>query len=110
VDRSAAYAVRWVAKSLVAAKLCRRVIVQVSYAIGIAHPLSVYVDSYGTVLGGKTDADLLKIVHENFDLRPGMIIKELKLTRPIYLRTACYGHFGRDEADFTWETPKTLKL
>jgi len=108
VDRSAAYAARWMAKSLVAAKLCRRVLVQVSYAIGIAAPLSIFVDSYGT--GTKSDKVLLEIVKKNFDLRPGCIIRDLKLTRPIYSKTACYGHFGRDDKDFTWETPKSLDL
>jgi len=108
VDRSAAYACRWIAKSLVAAKLCRRVIVQVSYAIGVAKPLSVFVDSYGT--GVKSDKELLDIVNKNFDLRPGCLIRDLKLLRPIYLKTAAYGHFGRDDPDFTWEQPKQLAL
>jgi len=106
VDRSAAYAARWVAKSLVKAGLCKRVLVQVSYAIGVAEPLAIFVSSYGT--GVKSDAELLKIVKANFDLRPGMIVKELDLKRPIYFRTASYGHFGRDE--FSWEKPKTLKF
>lgn len=109
VDRSAAYAARWIAKSLVAAKLARRCLVQVSYAIGVAHPLSVFVDSYGTGIG-KTDAELLAIVKANFDLRPGCIIRDLKLTRPIYQKTAAYGHFGREDPDFTWETVKPLKF
>jgi S-adenosylmethionine synthetase len=104
VDRSAAYAARWVAKSLVKAGLCRRVLVQVSYAIGVAHPLSIFVSSYGT--GAKSDADLLDIVKNNFDLRPGVIVKELDLKRPIYQKTASYGHFGRP--DFTWEQAKKL--
>jgi len=108
VDRSAAYAARWIAKSLVAAKLCRRVIVQVSYAIGVAHPLSVFVDTYGT--GTKSDKEIAEIVKKNFDLRPGCLMRDLKLTRPIYSKTACYGHFGRDDSDFTWETPKDMKL
>jgi len=107
VDRSAAYAARWIAKSLVAGKLCRRVLVQVSYAIGVAQPLSVFVDTYGT--GVKADKDISDIVKKNFDLRPGCLMRDLKLTRPIYSKTACYGHFGRDDADFTWETPKELK-
>jgi len=110
VDRSAAYAARWIAKSLVAAKLARRVLVQVSYAIGIAKPLSIFVDSYGTALQGKTDKDLLSIVESNFDLRPGCIIRDLKLLKPIYSKTACYSHFGRDDKDFTWEQPKELKF
>lgn len=111
VDRSAAYYARYVAKSLVAAGLAHRVLVQVSYAIGLADPLSIYIDSYGTVQGGRTDADLARIVRNNFNFRPHHIIEELKLRRPIYLKTAKYGHFGRDDPDFTWETPKTdLKL
>ncbi|KAI8507572.1 S-adenosylmethionine synthase isoform type-1 [Branchiostoma belcheri] len=111
VDRSAGYAARWVAKSLVKAGLCKRVLVQVSYAIGISHPLSVHVNSYGTCQGGMTDARLLKIINKNFDLRPGVIVRELGLQRPIYEKTACYGHFGRmDDPDFTWEQPKKLDL
>jgi S-adenosylmethionine synthetase len=108
VDRSAAYAARWVAKSLVAAKLCKRVLVQVSYAIGVAQPLSLYVDTYGT--GVKSDAEILEIVKNNFDLRPGVIQRDLKLKRPIYEKTAYFGHFGRDDPDFAWETPKPLKF
>ena len=106
VDRSAAYAARWVAKSLVKAQLCRRVLVQVSYAIGVAKPLSIYLNSYGT--GVKSDAALLEIVNKNFDLRPGVIVKELDLKRPIYQKTAAYGHFGRPE--FPWEQEKKLVL
>jgi S-adenosylmethionine synthetase len=108
VDRSAAYAARWIAKSLVAARLAKRVLVQVSYAIGVAQPLSIYVDSYGT--GTVSDKVLLDIVKANFDLRPGCLMRDLKLTRPIYLKTACYGHFGRNDPDFTWETPKPLTI
>lgn len=104
VDRSAAYAARWVAKSLVDANLVRRCLVQVSYGIGLAHPLSVYVDSYGT--GKYSDADLVSIINSNFDLRPGAIIRELELRRPIYSATAAYGHFGRPE--FKWEEPKSM--
>jgi len=110
VDRSAAYAARWVAKSLVAAGLCKRVIVQLSYAIGVNYPLSVFVDSYGTVTGGKTDTELTEIVKKNFDLRPGCIIRDLNLKRPCMRKTAAYGHFGREDPDFTWEQPKTLEL
>jgi len=106
VDRSAAYAARWVAKSLVKAKLCKRVLVQVSYAIGIAEPLSVTVFSYGT--SQKSESELLEIVKNNFDLRPGRIVKDLNLRNPCYQKTACYGHFGRNE--FTWEQPKKLKF
>ena len=110
VDRSAAYYARYCAKSLVAANLCQRVLVQVSYAIGIAHPLSIYVDSYQTARNGLTDQDLQKIVLENFDFTPYNIIKELKLRRPIYQKTAAYGHFGRMDPDFTWEYPKQLQI
>jgi len=108
VDRSAAYAARWIAKSLVAAKLCRRVLVQISYSIGLADPLSVHVDTFGTVAEGKTDKNLYELVCNNFNLRPGFIIKDLQLKRPIYKQTAAYGHFGRDIADFTWEIPRPL--
>ena len=106
VDRSAAYTARWVAKSLVAAGLAKRCLVQLSYAIGIAEPTSVFVDTYGT--GTKTNAEILAIIKNNFDLRPGVIVKELDLFKPIYRQTAKYGHFGRSE--FTWEQPKTLKF
>jgi len=108
VDRSAAYAMRWVAKSLVAAHLCHRVLVQVSYAIGFAHPLSLFVDTYGT--GVKSDPEILEIIKKNFDLRPGVIVRDLKLKRPIYQKTACFGHFGRTDPDFTWEVPKKLDI
>jgi len=106
VDRSAAYAVRWVAKSLVKAGLCKRCLVQVSYAIGVAEPLSLTVKDYGTGIG-KTEGELTDIVRKNFDLRPGRIVKDLKLKNPIFQQTASYGHFGRDI--FTWEQPKTLQ-
>jgi len=106
VDRSAAYAARWVAKSLVKAGLCKRCLVQVSYAIGVAEPLSLTVQDYGTG-NGKTQGELTEIVKKNFDLRPGRIVKDLKLKNPIFQQTASYGHFGRDI--FTWEQPKTLK-
>lgn len=101
VDRSAAYAARWVAKSMVDAELCRRCLVQLSYGIGLAHPLSVHIDTFGT--GKYSDIDLVKIINDNFDLRPGMILKQLNLRRPIYSKTACYGHFGRNDPDFKWE-------
>jgi S-adenosylmethionine synthetase len=110
VDRSAAYAARWVAKSLVSAGLCRRALVQLSYAIGVPHPLSVFVDSYGSALDGKTDSELTDIVNKNFDLRTGCIIRDLDLKRPCMRKTAAYGHFGRADPDFTWETPKKLDL
>jgi len=106
VDRSAAYAARWVAKSLVKAGLAKRCLVQVSYAIGVAEPLSVTVFDYGT--GSKSSAELNDIVKKNFDLRPGRIVKDLKLKNPIFQQTASYGHFGRDI--FTWEQPKNLSF
>lgn len=109
VDRSAAYTARWIAKSLVAAGLARRVLVQLSYAIGVAEPLSIFVDTYGT--SSKSNVELLDIVKKNWDLRPGVIVQELGLHKPdgwSYEQTAAYGHFGRDE--FPWEKPKTLKL
>jgi len=106
VDRSAAYAARWIAKSIVASKLATRALVQISYAIGVAEPLSVFIDTYGT--GSKSDAEILEIVKKNFDLRPGCLIRDLKLKRPIYEKTAYHGHFGRNDPDFTWEQPKNL--
>ncbi|XP_012266476.1 S-adenosylmethionine synthase-like isoform X1 [Athalia rosae] len=106
VDRSAAYAARWVAKSLVKAGLCRRCLVQVSYAIGVAEPLSITVFDYGTSKLSQTK--LLDIVNKNFDLRPGKIVKELNLRNPIYQQTSTYGHFGRE--GFSWEQPKILNL
>jgi S-adenosylmethionine synthetase len=106
VDRSACYAARWVAKSIVAAGLASRALVQLSYAIGVAHPLSVFVDTYQT--GKIPDHEILELVKKNFDLRPGCIIRDLKLKRPIYEKTASFGHFGRQDPDFTWEIPKKL--
>jgi S-adenosylmethionine synthetase len=101
VDRSAAYAARWVAKNLVAAGVANRIEVQVAYAIGVAHPVSVMVETFGTE---KIDrARIAALVDEHFDLRPGAFRQELDLHRPIYQKTAAYGHFGRDEEDFTWE-------
>jgi len=108
VDRSAAYAARWVAKSVVKAGLAHRCLFQVSYAIGVAEPMSLFVDTYGT--GKKSDAEILEIIKNNFDLRPGVIIRELDLLRPIYVKTASFGHFGREDPDFTWEKPKELKF
>jgi len=110
VDRSAAYAARWIAKSLVAAGLCKRVLVQVSYSIGISDPLSIHIDTYGTVVEGMTEKDLFNIVVNNFNLKPHAIIQELQLQRPIYAKTASYGHFGRNEETFLWENPKPLKF
>jgi len=106
VDRSAAYAARWVAKSLVKAGLCRRCLVQVAYAIGVAEPLSICVMDYGT--SSKTQEELTAIVRKNFDLRPGKIVKDLNLKAPIFQSTSTYGHFGRPE--FNWEKPKPLIL
>ena len=106
VDRSAAYLARWIAKSLVNAKLARRALVQLSYAIGVAEPLSLFVETYGT--SDKSSEELVKIVLNNFDLRPGVIVKELNLTNPIYNQTAKNGHFTNQS--FTWEKPKELKL
>ncbi|KAI0291198.1 methionine adenosyltransferase [Multifurca ochricompacta] len=106
VDRSAAYTARWIAKSLVAAGLARRALVQLSYAIGVAEPLSIFVDTYGT--GKKTDPELVQIIRKNWDLRPGVIVKQLDLQKPIYRKTAAYGHFGNPA--YTWEQPKQLIL
>jgi S-adenosylmethionine synthetase len=103
VDRSAAYAARYVAKNVVAAGLADRCQIQVAYAIGVAHPLSVLVDCFGTEAPGLTQARVEQLVHEQFDLRPAAILRELDLLRPIYEKTAAYGHFGRDDRDFTWE-------
>jgi S-adenosylmethionine synthetase len=108
VDRSAAYAARWVAKTLVANGFAKRCLVQIAYGIGIADPISVHIDTYGTVTEGYTDNDLKEIVLRNFNLRPGMIIKELKLKRPIYSKLSAFGHFGRNDPDFLWEQPKDL--
>ncbi|KAI0705928.1 methionine adenosyltransferase [Cytidiella melzeri] len=106
VDRSAAYTARWIAKSLVAAGLARRALVQLSYAIGVAEPLSIFVDTYGT--GKKSNAELVEIIRNNWDLRPGVIVQQLDLQKPQYRKTAAYGHFGNP--DYTWEKPKQLKL
>jgi len=108
VDRSAAYAARWVAKSLVANKLCKRALVQIAYGIGMADPISIHVESYGTAAEGLEDYDLEQIVVKNFNLRPGAIIKELQLKRPIFKKLSAFGHFGRNDPDFLWETPKDL--
>ena len=102
VDRSAAYAARYVAKNVVAAGLASKCLVQVAYAIGIAKPVSVMVTTYGT--GKMSDESLSRLVANNFDLRPKAIIQALDLLRPIYKKTAAYGHFGREEPGFTWET------
>ena len=101
VDRSAAYAARWAAKNVVAAGLAERCEIQVAYAIGVAHPLSVNIETFGT--GKIPDEKIAGLVLEHFDLRPGAIIRDLDLRRPIYQKTAAYGHFGRDDVQFPWE-------
>ena len=101
VDRSAAYAARYVAKNMVAAGLADKCEVQLSYAIGVAHPTSIEVDTFGT--GKLSDDRLVEIIREHFDLRPAGIIKMLDLRRPIYKQTAAYGHFGRTDVDLPWE-------
>jgi S-adenosylmethionine synthetase len=101
VDRSAAYAARYVAKNLVAAGLADRTEVQVAYAIGVAHPVSVMIETFGTENVPRTR--IAELVDEHFDLRPGAFREYLKLHRPIYQKTAAYGHFGREDADFSWE-------
>ncbi len=109
VDRSAAYAARYVAKNIVAAGLAERCEIQISYAIGVARPLSVNVETFGT--GAVADEEIARLVNEQFDLRPGAIIRDLQLRRPIYQQVAAYGHFGRDDLDLTWErTDKAAAL
>ena len=102
VDRSAAYAGRYVAKNIIAAGLATKCLVQVSYAIGVARPTSVMVDTYGT--GKISNENLTELVLRHFDLRPKGIVQMLDLLRPIYENTAAYGHFGREEPDFSWES------
>ena len=101
VDRSAAYATRWVAKNVVAAGLADRAEVQVAYAIGVAHPVSIMVETFGTEKVARSVIE--EAVRSTFDLRPAAFRRELDLFRPIFQKTAAYGHFGRDDADFTWE-------
>ena len=101
VDRSAAYAARYVAKNVVAAGLADRCEVQVAYAIGVAHPVSLMVETYGTERVSRSK--IIELVREHFDLRPGAFRQYLDLHRPIYQKTAAYGHFGREDRDFTWE-------
>lgn len=109
VDRSASYYARYVAKNIVAAGLAKRCEVQVAYAIGVAHPVSVLISTFGT--GAVSEEKLRELVKNNFDFRPGLLIKELNLRRPIYAKTASYGHFGRSEPEFTWEkTDKAASL
>ncbi|MEO8410972.1 MAG: methionine adenosyltransferase domain-containing protein, partial [Propionivibrio sp.] len=109
VDRSAAYAARYVAKNIVAAGLAERCEVQIAYAIGVARPVSLMVETFGT--GKISDAKIVDLIARHFDLRPKGIIQALDLLRPIYTKTAAYGHFGRDEPEFTWEAiDKTAAL
>ncbi|MDE0312952.1 MAG: methionine adenosyltransferase [Caldilineaceae bacterium] len=108
VDRSGAYAARWVAKNIVAAGLADRCEIQLAYAIGVAQPLSVNVETFGT--GKVSDEQIEKLIDENFDLRPGAIIRDLKLRRPIYRQTAAYGHFGRDDISLPWEVTNKAHL
>ena len=108
VDRSAAYAARYVAKNIVAAGLAKRCEIQLSYAIGVAHPTSIMVDTFGT--GKLSDNRLVEIIRENFDLRPAGIIKMLDLRRPIYKQTAAYGHFGRNDLNIPWEQLDKVEL
>jgi S-adenosylmethionine synthetase len=103
VDRSACYYARYIAKNIVAAKLARRCEVQLAYAIGVAHPVSIHVTTFGT--GTISEGAIERLVREHFDCRPGALIRELDLLRPIYRQTAAYGHFGRSEKEFTWEQP-----
>ena len=101
MDRSAAYAARYVAKNLVAAGVAKRLEIQLAYAIGVANPVSISVDTFGT--GRIPDENILKLIKKHFDLRPAAIIESLNLRRPIYAATAAYGHFGRTDAGFPWE-------
>jgi S-adenosylmethionine synthetase len=101
VDRSASYACRHIAKNVVAAGLAAKCEIQVAYAIGRAEPVSVSIETFGT--GEMPDAQIQKLVRKHFELEPAAIIKRLRLRRPIYRKTAAYGHFGREDADFTWE-------
>jgi S-adenosylmethionine synthetase len=103
VDRSAAYAARHAAKNVVAAGLADRCLLQVAYAIGVARPMSVLVETFGTEAPGLTPEKIGELIHEHFDLRPAAILRDLDLRRPIFAKTAAYGHFGRDDAEFTWE-------
>lgn len=108
VDRSASYYARYIAKNIVAAGLAKKCEIQLAYAIGIAEPVSLMVNTFGT--GRVSEKKLKKIIRKNFDMRPASIIKELKLKRPIYRKTACYGHFGREEEGFTWEKTDKVQL
>ncbi|MDD3735360.1 MAG: methionine adenosyltransferase domain-containing protein, partial [Candidatus Pacebacteria bacterium] len=107
VDRSGAYMARYIAKNIVASGVCQKCEIQIAYAIGITKPLSINVNTFGTIDQNKfpklTEEKLVKTISKVFDLTPGMIIHQLDLLRPIYRQTACYGHFGREEKNFTWE-------
>ena len=110
VDRSAAYAMRWVAKTIVAAELADRAEVQVAYAIGRSQPVGLYVETFGTAKNGLTDGQIQAAVNEVFDLRPHKIIADLDLLRPIYRATAAYGHFGRTDVNLPWEDTSRAPL
>ena len=110
IDRTASYYARFVAKSIVASGLATRVLVELAYAISVADPLCIYVNSYGTVSEGHTDDDLLDVVKANFKFRPYQMIEELNLRRPIFRKTTAFGHFGRNDPDFAWEQPRKLKF
>ena len=108
VDRSAAYMARYIAKNIVAAGLAERLELQVSYVIGVAHPLSISIETFGTA---KVDQKvILELINQHFDLRPGAIIQAFNLRRPIYRQTAAYGHFGRDDLDLPWEKTDKAEL
>jgi S-adenosylmethionine synthetase len=108
VDRSAAYYARYVAKNVVAAGLAKRLEIQVSYAIGVAHPISISIETFGTA---KVDEEvILSLIKKHFDFRPGAIIESLGLRRPIYKQTAAYGHFGRDDLELPWEKTDRVAL
>jgi len=108
VDRSAAYATRYIAKNIVAAGLAERIEMQISYSIGVAHPLSISIETFGTA---KVDQEaIINLINKHFDLRPEAIIQTLDLRRPIYRPTACYGHFGRDDLDLPWEKPDKAEI
>ena len=108
VDRSGAYAARYVAKNIVAAGLASRCEIQISYAIGVAHPLSLFVETFGT--GKISDEEIIALIREHFDLRPAGIIQTLDLRRPIYQPTAAFGHFGRTDMDAPWERTDKVEL
>lgn len=110
VDRSAAYAARWAAKSIVAAGLAKRALVQVSYAIAVAQPLSMFVDTYGSGKEGYSDRQICEIVEKNFDMRPGVLVRDLELKKPQFQKLAAYGHMGREDLNPAWEKVKELTL